>query len=377
MSDNNQGVGQDSQELKIKEVKSWRVTIHRAVAWKTARYVKKDIDALIVGISDGEGNIGYGYLPSMLLEGESAPSAEALLHVVLKPVILRGGFPGIQPLMKELDLSLLHNHQLKFAIESALLDLTAKRIGTPLYNLLGGLCWEEVPVMRMVGLKSPEETAVEAIKFVEKGYRYVKLKVGIDEKRDVAAFKAVREAVGPDIFLSIDANRSYEVMQTIRIVKQLEKWDLGLIEQPIRADDIRGMAFIRQHINTPLMADEAVLNPFDAQRLIDANAIDAVSIKLWKVGGFFKAKQIAAVCNTANIGCHVASTPGSILMEAGQLHFAASTLNMVAGAEIGEFDGLSDDPASGINILNGSLRPPKKPGIGVDLDLTNARETQN
>ncbi len=375
MSENGQEVRLDGQELKIAEVKSWRAVIRRAVAWKTARYTKGDIDALIVGISDGEGRVGYGYLPSQLLEGESAPSAEALLHVVLKPIILKRTFVGIQPLMRELDLSLLHNHQLKFAIESALLDLTAKRIGTPLYNLLGGLCWNEVPIMRMLGIKSLEETAAEAVKFVGKGYRYVKLKVGLDEKRDVAAFQAVREAVGPEIFLSIDANRSYNVMQTIRIVNQMEKWDLGLVEQPIRADDVRGMAFIRQHIGTPLMADEAVLSPVDAQRLIDANAIDAVSIKLWKVGGFFKAKQIAAVCDTANIGCHVASTPGSMLMEAGQLHFAASTLNMIGGAEIGEFDNLSDDPASGLTIVDGSLRPPTLSGLGVTVDLANARET--
>jgi len=376
MNDSNKEVRQNCQELKIKEVKSWRVVIHRAVAWKTSRYVKKDIDALIVGISDGEGHIGYGYHPAMFLEGESAPSAEALLHVVLKPVILRGGYPGIQPLMEALELSLFHNKQLKFAIEEALLDLEGKRIGTPLYNLLGGLCWNELPVMCPLGLKSPKETAAEAIKYAEKGYRYIKLKVGLDEKRDVEAFKAVREAVGPDIFLSIDANRSYQVMQTIRVVNQMEKWNLGLVEQPIRGDDVRGMAFIRQHINSPLMADEAVLSPVDAQRLIDADAIDAVSIKLWKVGGFLKAKQIAAVCDTANIGCHVASTPGSRLMEAGQLHFAASTLNMVGGVELGMFDTLSDDPVSGLNIVKGTLRPPELPGLGVEVDLTNARETQ-
>lgn len=376
MSKDYQGINKDTRNFKIKEVKSWRVIIHRAVPWVTSRYVKKDIDALIIGITDGEGNIGYGYHPAMFLEGESAPSAEALLHLVLKPVILKKGIVGIQPLMQELDLALRHNNQLKFAVESALLDLTAKRIGTPLYNLLGGLCWNEVPVMRVVGLKSPEETAADAVKIVENGCRYVKLKVGLDEKRDVAAFKAVREAVGEDVFLSIDANRSYSVRQAIRIINQMEGWRLDLVEQPIRADDVKGMAFIRKSINAQLMADEGVISPFDAQQLIDANAIDAVSIKLWKVGGFFKAKQIAAVCETANIGCHIASTPGSILMEAGQLHFAASTINMIAGAELAFFETLSDDPASGISIVDGALRPPQLPGLGIEVDLTNARETQ-
>ncbi len=363
-------------DFKIAEIKSWRVVIRRATAWKTARYTKGDIDALIVGIGDGEGNTGYGYVPAQMLEGESAAGAEQQLHYVLKPVIMKKTYPGIQPLMRELDLSLLHNHQLKFAIESALLDLTAKRINTPLYNLIGGLCYKEVPVMRMLGIKPPEETAAEAAKMVEKGYRYIKLKVGLDDKRDIAAFEAVRNEVGPDIFISIDANRSWSVMQAVRIINAIEKWDLGIVEQPVRADDVKGMAFIRQHISSPLMADEAVLCPADAMRLIEAGAIDAVSIKLWKVGGFFKAKEIAALCNTANIGCHVASTPGSILMEAAQLHFAASTLNMIGGAEIGEFDGLLDDPASGLEIKDGMLQPPDIGGLGVTVDLSKAKETE-
>ena len=100
-----------------------------------------------------------------------------------------------------------------------------------------------------------------------------------------------------------------------------------------------------------------------------------MSIKLWKVGGFFKAGEIASVCNAANISCHLGSTAGSQLMEAGQLHFAASVASLMGGAEIGEFEGLSDDPASGLVITNGSLKVPNLPGLGVEIDLSKARET--
>ncbi len=105
--------------------------------------------------------------------------------------------------------------------------------------------------------------------------------------------------------------------------------------------------------------------------------MDVVSIKLWKVGGFMKAREIASVCNAANVSCHIGSTAGSQLLEAGQLHFAASTPNLMGGAEIAEFEGLSDDPASGLVIKNGCLTVPDVPGLGVEIDLSKARETYN
>ena len=365
----------EAQEWKIAEVRTWRTVLRRSVPWKTARYTKGDIEATIVGITDESGIAGYGYIPAMLLEGESAPSAEALLHGVLKPLIKRKDVVGIQPLLMEMDLALAHNLQVKFAVEEALLDLQAKRLQTPVYNLLGGLCRREVPVMRMLGIKTPKETAEEARSMVERGYTHIKLKIGLDEKRDVECMRVVRETVGEAIFISADANRSYTAMQAVHVINQLEKWRLDAIEQPVRADDIRGMTFVRQHIHTPLMADEGVLTSADALRLIEAGAMDVVSIKLWKVGGFMKAREIASVCNAANVSCHIGSTAGSQLMEAGQLHFAASALNLMGGAEIGEFEGLSDDPASGLVITNGCLPVPSVPGLGVTIDLSKARET--
>ncbi len=92
------------------------------------------------------------------------------------------------------------------------------------------------------------------------------------------------------------------------------------------------------------MADEGVETATDALRLIEAGAMDAVSIKLWKMGGYYKSREIAAVCNAANVGVHVGSTAGSQLMEAMQLHFCAAIPELFAGAEIGEFESLNDDP---------------------------------
>ncbi len=253
--------------------------------------------------------------------------------------------------------------------------MQGKRLGTPLYNLFGGLARREVPVMRMLGLKPPKETAQEAQALVERGYRYVKIKIGLDDKRDIETVKRTREALGAEVSISVDANQAYTPMHAIKVLNQLRDFNLIVCEQPVRQDDVRGMAFVRRHVEVPIMADEGVATAADALRLIEADAVDAVSIKIWKMAGYYKSRDIAAVCSAGNVAVHVGSTAGSQLMEALQLHFCASLPDLFAGAEIGEFESLTDDPASGLAVENGNLRVADRPGLGIDIDHRKLRET--
>jgi L-alanine-DL-glutamate epimerase-like enolase superfamily enzyme len=361
--------------FKIEKVQSWRATLRRAVAWKTARYTKGDIEATVVGVTDEVGNTGYGYMPAMLIVGESPVTAEALLHTAISPLLKDEAILGVPDVMMKIDFAIGANFQLKFAVEEALLDLQAKRMNTPLFNLFGGLSRREVPVMRMLGLKPPKETAAEAQALVDRGYRYVKIKIGLDDKRDIETVKMTRETLGDDVFISVDANQSYAPMRAVKVLNQLEAYNLIVCEQPVRRDDVSGMAFVRQNVNTPIMADEGVDTATDALRLIEAGGMDAVSIKLWKMGGYYKSREIAAVCNAANVGVHVGSTAGSQLMEAMQLHFCATLPELFAGAEIGEFESLNEDPASGLKVTQGTLAVSNRPGLGVDIDMNKLQET--
>ena len=268
--------------------------------------------------------------------------------------------------MKEMESSLYHNHQIKFAVEEAMLDLQAKKLNTPLFNLLGGLCFPEMPVMRALTLKAPEETAKDALGLKEKGFTQCKLKVGLDPKRDVAAVKAVREAVGPEFFISIDANQSYTPMQAINVINKCAKCGPQPGRAADQADDVRRMAFVRSRVSVPIMADEGVQDP-DGSRAPDrSERRRRGSHQALERGRVHKGKEIAAVCNANNMRLtHIASTPGSQIMEAGQLHFAASTPNMFGGCELGEFAALLEDPASGLEIVNGKLKVPMGAGLGV------------
>jgi len=368
-------VGETPTSLKIAKVQSWRAVLRRATVWKTARYTKGDIEATVVGLTDENGVTGYGYMPAMIVVGESPVTAEGLLHGAIAPILKGGEIIGVQAVMREIDSALGANPQIKFAVEEALLDLQAKRMATPVSSLFGGLCRKEVPVMRMLGLKPPKETAEEALGLVQRGYRYVKIKIGLDDKRDVETVRRTRETLGEDVFISVDANQAYTPMRAVRVLNQLADCNLVVVEQPVRQDNVRGMAFVRRNIDIPVMADEAVNTPMDALRLIEADAMDAVSIKLWKMGGYYKSKEIAALCSGANIAVHVGSTAASRLLEALQLHFCASIPDLFAGAEIGEFESLTDDPASGLTVEQGSLRVPDRPGLGVDIDMDKLRET--
>lgn len=359
----------------IKSVQTWRADLSRAVAWKTARYTKGDIEATVVGITDAQGTVGYGYMPSMSIVGETPLSSEALIQTLLVPVMKDRSFVGIQFVLRDIEQVLGANFQTKFAIEEALWDLLAKKLQTPLVNLIGGACRLEVPVMRMLGLKPPQETAAEAKVLVDRGYRYVKVKIGLDEKRDVETVRRVRDAVGEEVFLSADANQAYVPMQAVRVLRQLENARLDLVEQPVRRDDVRGMVFVRQNVSVPIMADEGIETATDALRHIEAGAMDAVSIKLWKMGGLYRARDIASVCTAANVSVHVGSTAGSQLLEAIQLHFCASLPDLFGGAEISEFESLTNDPASGLVVENGALRVPSVPGLGVIMDHNKLRET--
>lgn len=361
--------------LTIKSVQTWRALLRRAVAWKTARYTKGDIEATVVGITDEDGTTGYGYMPSMSIVGESPLSSEAIIHTLLAPVVKEKSVLGIQPVLKEVEQVLGANYQTKFAIEEALWDLTAKKLHTSVVNLIGGACRRDVPVMRMLGLKPPQETAADAKALVDRGYRYVKVKIGLDEKRDIETVQRVRALIGDEIFLSVDANQAYAPMQAVRVLNRLQDVRLGVVEQPVRRDDIRGMAFVRQHVAVPIMADEGIETATDALRHIEAGAMDSVSIKLWKMGGLYRSRDIASVCAAANISVHVGSTAGSQLLEAMQLHFCASLPELFGGAEIGEFESLTDDPASGLVVENGSLALPDSPGLGVSIDQAKLRET--
>jgi L-alanine-DL-glutamate epimerase-like enolase superfamily enzyme len=269
--------------------------------------------------------------------------------------------------MVDLDRVLYQNLQAKAAVEIALHDLMARSMGVPVFRLLGGLVRESIPVLRILALKQPEEMAANAQKLVDQGYRYLKIKVGGDERLDVARLRAIRSQVGPDVHFTIDANQSYGPKEAIRAIKQMEEFGLDLVEQPVRADDFDGLAMVTRAVDTMVEADEAAMTLPDIFRLVQMRAVDSISIKLMKLGGLRAAKLAAGMSKAADVRCRVGAAVGSRIVNAACMHFVASTPNIDYACELGEFARLLDDPAEGLEIERGELRVPHAVGLGITV----------
>ena len=141
--------------------------------------------------------------------------------------------------------------------------------------------------------------------YPQRGYDCLKVKVGIDPELDVARLAAVRQAVGRDIKLRIDANQAWNAKQAVRILNQMQEkgLDIEFVEQPVPAADLEGMQYVTRHADVPVLADESVFSPADALRIMQTGAADLVNIKLMKCGGITNALRIAAAAEVYGVEC--------------------------------------------------------------------------
>jgi len=189
-----------------------------------------------------------------------------------------------------MDRKVFANSFAKAAVEMALLDLQGQILGVPVYQLLGGKDTEAaargIRLKFVIGAVEPELAAQRARHMVGRGWKAIKVKVGRHEhpRIDVARLKAVRDAIGPDTWLSVDANGGYTVEQAVWVAPRLEQLGVVLFEQPTRRGDHAGMAEVRRRSGIPIMADESVFTPQDALEVIRHQAADVLSLYPGKHG---------------------------------------------------------------------------------------------
>ena len=192
-------------------------------------------------------------------------------------------------------------------VEMALLDLKGKALGLSVAELLGGYCRSQVPLIGYLFIDTPEANAQKAAEFVEAGHRELKLKVGRDLGQDHDTLAAIRDRVGTDVKIRIDANMNWSVPAAIKWIKALEKFDLQYVEQPVPDFDLEGMATVRRAVATPIAADEGCTSLRSALQLIKAEACDVFVVYPSEAGGLTRALQIAAVAAAAGKWCAIGS----------------------------------------------------------------------
>lgn len=226
-------------------------------------------NAVLVKIFTDDGHVGYGEACAWEPEfyGETLESVSTTIERYIVPKII-GEDPGnINKILSIVDDNVARITCAKEGIDLALHDLLGKILNVPVYMLLGGKFRDMIPVASEIGIDTPENMVKNAFDVLDMGIRVIKIKGSSDHALDVERIKAVRRAVGNDIELRLDPNAAWDVISTIKTMKLIEDCNLQLLEQPIPAWDLKGMAHIRNNIGIPLMADESIWTPQDAIRI--------------------------------------------------------------------------------------------------------------
>jgi len=251
-------------------------------------------------------------------------------------------------------------------VEMALCDLASQLAQVPLWRLLGGAFRHDIPILRILALKSPEEMARNAQSLVSTGYRFLKIKLdNQDATLDAKRIAAVRDAVGNKVHLTMDANQSYNATEAIALYRQVEDLNIEYFEQPVPERDFDGLKQVAQSVGCLVEADESARSLEDVWQLVHTHAVHSISLKILKFGGLQPMADAAAICKAGDIRCRVGASVGSRLLAATGLHFAAATPNIDYACELGEFDRLTGDPFTGLEIVDGCLTVPDGIGLGV------------
>jgi L-alanine-DL-glutamate epimerase-like enolase superfamily enzyme len=324
---------------------------------------------IIVALYDNHGRVGWGEAsPSALILGCTPNTVLSALDLLI-PAVLGEDPRRLSFLVEKMDRVLLGNAAAKAAVDLALHDLVGKIYGEPVWRLLGGSFAEPLETDFTVSIDTPEAMAEEARKLVDAGFRAIKVKVGEDPKLDVKRVKAVREAVGENVKLWIDANQGWTPQEAVWALARIAEFRVEFVEQPVSAWNLEGMRWVRERSPVPVMADESVHSPQDALLAIKLGACDYVNIKLMKAGGLLRAKEIATICKNAGIPNMIGGMVESNLSATAAVHFALSEGNVVfRDLDLGERPEAKLVSKGGSAIQNGFqvLADPEAPGFGFE-----------
>ena len=353
--------------MKIQSIEIGKVSIPLKKPFKTALRTVHSAEDIIVKVMADSGEVGFGNAPpTAVITGDSQDSIIAAIRDTLAPKLVGMDIDNIEGIMTALDTGMLHNCSAKAALDIAVYDLFGKRYGLPLYKLFGGYC-RSMETDLTISLNEPEEMVRDSLEAVAEGYTALKLKVGNDPALDIRRVQAIRDAVGPNVKIRLDANQGWNAKEAVRTIRRFEAdgLDIELIEQPVKAHDFDGLKYVTDHVETDIMADESAFGPYEVFRLLSMRACDLVNIKLMKAGGLHNAVKIAHFAETMGVQCMM----GCMLESKVGITAAASLAagkRIVSRADLDAAVLLAEDPVvGGVSFDKNQLILSDAPGLGI------------
>ena len=354
--------------MKITHIKATPIRVPRPQNFTSSLGRSSESENAIVEIETDDGITGVGEICS-IWDRKGRGQAEDINDLLAQALIGQDPF-CIAQIHTQMNALLHRSYPAKAGIDMALYDIVGKKLNTPVYNLLGGKVRDKVLLSHSLSMGEPNQIAEMAASLVSKGYKTLKAKIGRNPKADFETVSAIRNRIGTDITLRVDANMGWaNAKEAVRNIKALEPFQIELVEQPLHFSDLLGLHHVREHVDTPIMADESVWTPTDAMACIRAEAVDVFNVYVAEAGGIYPAAQIFAIAEAARIPCIIGSMPELGIGTAAQAHLAFAMNNLGYASDVNGFIYHTDDIINEtFQITDGYLSPPKGPGLGVTLN---------
>lgn len=334
------------------------------------------IETVLVRLTDSDGCTGWGEAPQVWqVTGDSLAGSRACLEGPLADALVAAPADPVEtaPIIQR---AVVGNRSAKMAADVALHDLAARRAGVPLAVHLARLAGRpegagtatRVRTDVTLAAGDAEGLADAARARVADGFSTLKLKVGTDAATDVARVRAVRDAVGPEVGLRLDANQGWDAFAAIAAIRALEDAGVGVevVEQPVPAGDVLGLAHVTASVETPIMADESLFTLEDLVEIIRCDAADLVNVKLAKCGGLTPALELLGVAQRHGFGTFV----GSMMESHVGIGAAASLVAAVGVTSLPDLDAAwwaSGSPYDGgVTYDRDEICLPARPGLGIE-----------
>jgi len=341
-------------------------------AWSGGHSVSRFLTTL-VKVSTNEGLAGWGEVCPL-----GAAYMAAHSHGVpggvreIGPALLGQDPTRIRAVNATMDAALSGHHYVKSPIDVACWDLLGQAVGAPVATLLGGRWVDDYPLYRAISQGEPAKMADDVRRYREQGYRRFQLKVGGDPDVDVERVKAARAVLQPGDILVADANTGWLPHQALRVVHGVRDVDC-YVEQPCAT--LAECLVVRERTHQPMVIDELMTGPIELMEAYQARAMDAINIKISRVGGLTRAKQMRDLCETLGLVMTIEDSWGGDVATTAIAHLAGSTRP--------EFLFTSTDFNSYVDVSvaddapqrkDGRLAVPSGPGLGIHVDESRLPE---
>ena len=359
--------------MKITEVKSCIVSAAMPTPWRIGNYVLERAYATIVEVVTDEGINGLGECIGRLGPGVT----RSIIDEILAPAIIGEDPMEIEGLWSRMfNLMRYRGHTRGFFLEAisgidiALWDISGKALNLPVHRLMMGCNRKTVPAYASsIFFDIPEKMAAVAAGLVERGFTALKIKVGQGVETDTACMNKIRETIGPDVTLMVDANSAFNITEAARLGRRLDDLDVVWFEEPVPPDNLEGYKHLSMKLDTAIAAGEGEFSIYGVRSLLE-NGVTIFQPDVARAGGISEVRKMAVLCQAfqAEFAPHTGAS--SAICMAASLHLSAAVPNLMIYEHM-----VGENPLAEVLLKeplpvpkDGTIAIPEGPGLGIELD---------